>query len=316
MLAVKKYIEDLTGVSPETQSKVYATLLIVIILFLLRWLTVRIIWRRTENVQVRYNWQKTSSYITITLLIILIGRVWYQGFEAIGTFLGLLSAGLAIAFKDPLANIAGWLYIITQRPFVLSDRIEIGKDAGDVIDIRVFQFTILEIKNWVEADQSTGRIIHIPNKDIFNYSVANYTRGFEYVWHEIPVIVTFESDWEKAKDIIQNIASEITIDYREIVKEKIKQASSKFVIHYNKLTPIVYTKVVDIGVQLTARFLCQARSRRIREQDFWEKILHLFARHEDIDFAYPTTRFYDNIHEGKTAQNNIDKDTPKPTDQI
>jgi len=29
--------------------------------------------------------------------------------------------------------------------------------------------------------------------------LANYSKGFQYIWNEIPVLITFESDWEKAK---------------------------------------------------------------------------------------------------------------------
>jgi hypothetical protein len=31
-----------------------------------------------------------------------IGRIWSAGFESVSTFLGLLSAGLAIALQDPI----------------------------------------------------------------------------------------------------------------------------------------------------------------------------------------------------------------------
>ena len=79
--------------------------------------------------------------------------------------------------------------------------------AGDVIDIRLFQFSINEIGNWVDADQSTGRIIHIPNGIVFTEPQANYTAGFQYIWNEIPVLVTFESDWKKAKQILTDIVN-------------------------------------------------------------------------------------------------------------
>lgn len=67
-----------------------------------------------------------------------------------------------------------WLFILWRRPFELGDRIQIGEDAGDVIDSRIFQFTILEIGNWVAADQSTGRLIHIPNQSVFTTPLANH----------------------------------------------------------------------------------------------------------------------------------------------
>jgi hypothetical protein len=71
-------------------------------------------------------------------------------------------------------------------------------------------------------------------------------------------------------------------------------------IHYNILTPTVYSSVKDCGVMLTIRYLCRPRQRRGSEQAIWEDILLKFAECPDIDFAYPTTRFYDNMKEGKS----------------
>ncbi len=63
----------------------------------------------------------------------------------------------------------------------------------------------------------------------------------------------------------------------------------------------MYTSVADSGVVLTIRYLCDARRRRGTAQDMWEDILREFAKHDDIDLAYPTTRFYDNAREGKSG---------------
>ena len=57
--------------------------------------------------------------------------------------------------------------------------------------------------------------------------------------------------------------------------------------------------MADFGVVLTMRYLSDPRKRRSSEQVIWEDILRAFARHKDIDFAYPTTRYYDNVAEGK-----------------
>ena len=92
---------------------------------------------------------------------------------------------------------AGWLFIVGKRPFTVGDRIEVDGSAGDVIDVSLFQFTMLEIGNWVDADQSTGRIIHVPNRFAFNKSLANFTQSFGFIWNEANVLITFESDWER-----------------------------------------------------------------------------------------------------------------------
>lgn len=259
----------------------------------------RIVFKRTEDVYSRYRWRKTQDYITFVIGLFIISSIWIDEFKSLITFFGLLSAGIAIALKDPVSDLAGWLFILWRKPFDVGDRIEIGNHAGDVIDIRIFQFTIIEIGNWVDADQSTGRILHIPNSKIFLEVLANYSIGFNYIWHEIGVMVTFESDWKKAKKILADIVNEKSEHITKSVSKKIKDASKKYMIFYRNLTPIVYTSVKDSGVMLTMRFLCDPRKRRGYEETIWEDVLKEFAKADDIDFAYPTQRFYNNSAEGK-----------------
>jgi hypothetical protein len=67
------------------------------------------------------------------------------------------------------------------------------------------------------------------------------------------------------------------------------------------LTPIVYTKVVDSGVQLTMRYLIEPRKRRGTEHAIWEDILTEFAACPDVDLAYHTVRSFKSTEEGKAA---------------
>jgi len=78
-------------------------------------------------------------------------------------------------------------------------------------------------------------------------------------------------------------------------------ASQQYLINYRKLTPIVYTNVVDYGVQLTIRYLIEPRKRRGTEHAIWEDILTEFASAPDIDLAYHTTRGFKYTEEGKPA---------------
>ena len=293
-----EWLQTSLSVSPELQAKLLASLLIVLTLWLLRLLVTWYASRRTEDVRVRYRWRKATAYVAVALGALLIGVVWLENIQSMAVYLGLVSAGIAIALKDPLTNLFGWVFILWRRPFVVGDRIQIGQHAGDVIDLRIFQFTILEIGHWVDADQSTGRIIHVPNGQVFSESLANYTTGFEYIWNEVPVCVTFESDWEKAKKILQEIANRNAAQLSRSAADRIQQAARRFMIMYSKLTPTVYTSVEDSGVLLTIRYMCDPRKRRSSEQAIWEDILKAFVEQPDIEFAYPTQRFYNRGAEG------------------
>jgi small-conductance mechanosensitive channel len=295
------------GVSPELQGKLLLTAITIGVLWAGRRIVLGLAYRGVTDPWGRYRWRKAVSYVTLAVGIILVGRTWFVGMQTLATFFGLLSAGLAIALKDPVADLAAWAFIVWARPFEVGDRIQIGAHAGDVIDLRLFQFTLNEIGNWVDADQSTGRIIHINNGRVFTEPLANYDKGFKYIWNEVPVLITFESDWKKAKEILTRIAFTHAEHLTGQAEADLLAASRQYLINYRKLTPIVYTKVVDSGVQLTMRYLIEPRKRRGTEHAIWEEILTEFAACPDVDLAYHTVRSFKITEEGKTAH------PPKPT---
>lgn len=299
---MEEFINDITDFiasSPSLTVQIVETLVIILVLWGIRIFAVRLLQRNVETKKTVYKWRKNITYITFFIGALILGQVWFAALGQLGTFLGLLSAGIAIALKDPVTDIAAWLFLMWRKPFDIGDRVQVGNSKGDVIDIRVFKFTILEIGNWVDADQSTGRVIHIPNHKVFTDDLANYTSDFEFIWNEMGVLVTFESDWKKAKKILQEVVEENMQEFVEQAKEEIKKAEKSYLIQYRYLTPIVYTSVKDSGISLSIRYLSDPRKRRGVSQSIWESVLDRFAEHDDIDFAYPTIRYYNNPAEGK-----------------
>jgi small-conductance mechanosensitive channel len=295
------WLQTRLGMRPELEARLLATVATVVGLWLVHRLSLALVYRRVRDPWSRYRWRKGLTYVLYAAGIVIVGRMWFAGVAALATFFGLLSAGLAIALKDPVANLAGWAFILWRRPFEVGDRVQIGPHAGDVIDLGLFQFTLNEIGAWVQADQSSGRIIHIPNGKVFSDPVANYNKGFKYIWNEVPVVVTFESDWRKAKQLLTKIAVKHAEHLTAQAEQDLLAASRQYLINYRKLTPIVYTKVVDHGVQLTIRYLIEPRKRRGTEHAIWEEVLTEFAQCPDIDLAYHTVRGFRHVDEGKPA---------------
>ncbi|HSN81027.1 MAG TPA: mechanosensitive ion channel family protein [Polyangiales bacterium] len=280
------------GISMDTQEKLLRSVAVILVFLLLRWFVLRLIRRRVTDVAQRYRWSRGFTTVLGVAMVLILVPTWFSGLQSLATFAGILGAGLAVALHDSVANIAGFLFIVFRRPFEVGDRIEIEGTAGDVIDVRLFQFSMLEIGNWVDADQSTGRIMHVPNGKVLRERTASFTRGFEYIWHEIPVLITFESDWKAAKAILEQIVSSEDFEVEKEVARQVRQAASRYLIYTGKMTPIVYTSVRDSGVLLTIRYLTKPKTRRGTEQQIWEQVLERFARHDAIDLAYPTVRYY------------------------
>ncbi|WP_339791021.1 MAG: mechanosensitive ion channel family protein [Imperialibacter sp.] len=298
-MEITEWFETNWNVSPETQLKIVYSVLSILILAVLRVILFKILFNKITDPKERYYWKNVIKNSYYALVLLVIGSIWIDKLGSLATFFGLVTAGLAIALQDPIVNLAGWLFILLRKPFEVGDRVEISGVAGDVIDIRFFQFTLNEIKNWVDADQSTGRIVHIPNGKVFKEVQANYNQGFSHIWNEIGVLVTFESNWEKAKSILEAVLSKNTDNLSQQAERKLIEASKKFMILYTTLTPVVYVAVKDSGVMLSMRYLVSPKNRRDSEHKIWQDVLRQFSESNDIDFAYPTQRVYFNPREGK-----------------
>ncbi|MEJ8803805.1 mechanosensitive ion channel family protein [Pontibacter sp. H249] len=292
MREITQLLSDVTGLTSGFIEHLLVTLAVLLGLWLLSNLILSIAFKREQDLRKRYMWRKFTNYIITVTGIILLFNIWFGGLRSVATFFGLLSAGLVLALREPLLNITGWLFIIWKRPFRIGDRIQIGSFAGDVIDIRLFQFSLNEINGWVDADQATGRVVHIPNLKAFTEPQANYNYGFPFIWNEVAVKITFESNWSRAKAILQEIVQRHAENLSESALKQVKNQSQQHLIFYEDFGPTIYIDVVENGIKLTMRYMCSLMRRRKSENAIWEDVLKAFATTEDIHFAYPATRFY------------------------
>lgn len=270
-------------------ARIIFSLVIIFAVYILKKFLTRKINAKVSDIRIRHNYRKLTVYILGFFLIVILGGVWIRKIS-FGVVFSIIGAGLVVALGDFILSFCGWFFLIIRRPFEIGDRIQLGQIKGDVVDIRAFYVALLEIENWVEGEQSTGRVVYIPNNFIFKKAIYNYTRGFNFIWNEVKVVITFESNIDKAKEICLKALDNLHNSWAKNLEEQIRQAQREFAISYSKLTPTVYVKIIDSGVLLCLRYLIPPHSRRDSENRLYTEILNSFNREEDITFAYTTYR--------------------------
>lgn len=285
------WLEEALDVS-ATSARLVTSIGLIVVLGIVRVGALAVVKRRVDDPSVWYRARKITSYTVWILGMIVLIFLWVEGSQ-FTTYLGLVSAGLAIALGDPIKDLAGWLYIVLRRPFRIGDRIEVDGHIGDIVDIRVFRFSMLEVGGWVDADQSTGRIMHVPNLVVFTSHIANYSEGFQFIWHEVPVLVTFESNWEKTEEIVADALEKHAPHHDpERARAELRDSMAAYRIRYTHTTPTTYLTVRDSGVLITGRILVEVRKRRNVEAVIWKSVLRGIAAAPDVELAYPTVRTY------------------------
>jgi small-conductance mechanosensitive channel len=102
---------------------------------------------------------------------------------------------------------------------------------------------MLEIGNWVHADQATGRIVQFPNALVYQESIYNYTQGLRFIWDELTLPVTYSSDIQAARQILETAAQDESVDTVRQAELDIKISNDSFFLPDLVTKPAVFTEV-------------------------------------------------------------------------
>ncbi len=234
-----------------------------------------------------------SSALGTLLLVVCAAAIlilWARTLHNTGTFLGLVGGGVAIALKEPLLSIAGRLTILAGRIYTVGDRIQVEKLTGDVIDVGFFYTRMMELGNWIEGDQATGRIVQFSNSKIFGATpVFNYTKEFSYIWDEIMLPVTYASDIRQATEILTAAGNEYTSEFLQGAQQQLEHMRHYFLVPSMELKPQVYMTVNSNWVQLTMRYVVEPKRRRAASNFIWHRVFERLQGRDDITIASETS---------------------------
>jgi Small-conductance mechanosensitive channel len=193
----------------ENIQRMFVSVLLVSIIYLILIVIVKnIVIDTIKDSKTKYSFNKGIGGVFYLTAFIALGIIWVQNTQALLVSYGIVGAGIAIALQDVFKNFAGSIFIITSNLYTVGDRVEIDRKIGDVIDIGIWNTTLMETQGWVGGDQATGRITLIPNGQVIATPVFNYTKDLNFIWDEIRVPVTYQSDWKKAIHLFIDILNE------------------------------------------------------------------------------------------------------------
>jgi small-conductance mechanosensitive channel len=178
--------------------------------------------------------------------------------------------------------------ILMTGMFGVGDRIEINGRSGDVIDISILNTTLLEIRNWVDGDQATGRITSIPNGLILTQPVQNYTKDHDFIWDELTIPVTYDSDWKLVIKDVEKLVKQITGKHEKNAERDMNRIGRKYYLTKRITEPQTFVKLTDNWIQLSIRYIADTRTRRSIQNEISQNLLEYFNKNEQATIASET----------------------------
>jgi small-conductance mechanosensitive channel len=263
----------------------YTALTITVSFFIFRIILEGIVGKRIREARMRYSFRKTMHILFLVLSCVFILRVWIINPQALLVAYGLIAAGVAISLQDLFKNFAGGVVILVTGLYHVGNRIEINGKFGDVIDVSIFYTTVLEIREWVDGDQATGRLSTIPNGVVLSGIVNNYTKDHHFLWDEISLPVTYASNWKEASEIMQKIAVKETERFVSEAKQSLSHLEERYYMSERSLEPSVFLQATDNWIKLTLRYVVEVRERRLMHNRLTEILLQEFESNPSINIA-------------------------------
>ena len=246
--------------------------------------------KRISDVTIRYKAQKgveLLGYFLIFFLILISFTV--KSIADYTIIIGLFTAGITFTLQELILSITGSFYIFFVRVYKPGDRIEINGIKGDVIDIDSIYTTLMELGEWVSSDNYSGRIVKISNSFVFKGPIKNYSMDFPFLWDELNIMITYESDIALAKKIILDDATELLSEYTKNSLTKWKEMVAHYYIEDATLEPTVALKITDNWIEINLRYITDYKRRRITKNQLFERIQQsIFASNGKVVLASTT----------------------------
>ncbi len=118
--------------------------------------------------------------------------------ETVFTLGASLAIALGFALQDVLRNIFGGLLILIDRPFQLGDKIQIGDNYGEVVQIGLRSIRIVT---------SDDNLVTIPNGEMMNATVSNANAGAANAQVVAEFYLPIDIDIQKTKQIAYRAAA-------------------------------------------------------------------------------------------------------------
>ena len=221
-------------------------------------------------------------YYLLAGLVIILGIAYAIGqLSAFGSFLSLFGGMLlGWSLQSPVSGFAAYVLVSLMRPFRPGDRVQFPNLGlvGDVVDVGIMYTRLNQVGGSIGSEEAVGRYILVPNAMLFSQVVINYTVMQEapYMLDEVIIRITYDSDWQKAEEILLQAAREVTC---EIIKATGAQ-------------PYIRSDLYDYGIYLRLRYQTEVNRRAEIAYLLSKRICEDIQRTRAVDLAIPYVYSY------------------------
>jgi small-conductance mechanosensitive channel len=289
------------SVSSEQSSLLHALLLriISIAVALIIIFAIGAAWRTAVNRYVQ-DVRRRRQILLVRRLIVgfLSGLVLIFGFvtqfSSLATFAGFITAGIAVGLQTLLLSVAAYFFIVGRYGIKVGDRITVAGVTGEVVEVGLVRFYLIELTGSGTELHSTGRVAVFANSVLFQAGTPLYKQlpGTGFAWHELTLKIRPESDYRPALDIIRQVVESVYSGYKEALARQHHEVETWIDTAIEQPHVEARLQLTD-GAQFAVLYPVQIKDAAETDQKIVEQILDVLARNTTVSSVVdgiPTVR--------------------------
>ena len=206
-------------------------------------------------------------------LVILFGFV--TQFSSLATFAGFISAGIAVGLQTILLSVAAYFFIIGRYGVRVGDRITVAGVTGDVIEVGLARFYMIELVGAGNAMHSTGRVAVFANSVLFQTGTPIYKQmpGTEYAWHQLTAKLNGEADTQATAEAVLAAVRKVYGTYRARIEAQHQQVEAWMGAALPAPNLESWLELADGGLQFAVLFPVEIGNAATTDQQIAEELV-------------------------------------------
>lgn len=217
----------------------------------------RAIFRYVHDIRRRYQFlliRKISLWCCMAIVLLF---AFVTELGAVATFAGLITAGVAVALQNVIVSIVGYFLLIGKFGIRVGDRVQVGTVSGEVVDIGLLRFHLMELAGGTTGAEPTGRVVAFSNSVVFQSTGGLFKQipGTNFIWHQVVLRFSTETDYRAIRDRLQKAMDNAYADYADTLERQRRQMELSLTsILTSALKPRVQTYFTSSAVEVTLRY--------------------------------------------------------------
>jgi small-conductance mechanosensitive channel len=233
-----------------------ALAIVLLLVFAVSVLWQRATFRYIHDVRRRHQFLLMRRIVTLFVVAGVVAVTFASDVGSLTTFVGFLTAGIAIALQDVILSVAGYFVIIGKYGIRVGDRVKVAQVTGDVVEVGLVWMYLMELESRDRDQLPTGRIVEFPNAVVFDHSAGIFKQlpGTRYLWHEVSVVVPSSDNYRNVQQRMLEAVNSVFADYRETVEQQHRDMERMLRLTTNPPHPQSRLRIAGDGVEVTVRY--------------------------------------------------------------